>query len=325
MSNSFIARQADRLSDPDQAAVRRLLADVEHADGHSAVSEDGMLRLSTAESTHILLTESQPDADAKNESPIAGYGQVTISGGDQEQDQEQDREAVAEFAVRPGSRRRGAGRHLLTEIERTAREAGAHQLHIWAHGDHPGANALAGDEYTRDRTLWQLRTKLVMGENALAIDPESAFAKNGFALRAFRPGVDGRRWLELNSQAFADHPEQGGWTTNDLAARLAEPWFRADGFLLVERVSDGELAGFHWTKIHPDGIGEVYVLGLAPWAQGSGLATPLTVAGLRHLYDVGIREVLLYVDDSHVRAVKLYKHLGFTEFRADIQFRRALR
>src|SRR6185437_13617964 len=96
----------------------------------------------------------------------------------------------------------------------------------------------------------------------------------GVRLRTFRPGADDEAWLALNAAAFADHPEQGSWTLQDLHARMAESWFDPQGFLLAE-TEDGELAGFHWTKIHGgDGhghqhsgdhghepIGEVYVVG----------------------------------------------------------------
>ena len=86
-------------------------------------------------------------------------------------------------------------------------------------------------------------------------------------------GADEDAWLAVNAAAFAGHSEQGRWTRADLLAREAEPWFDPAGFLLAER--ENVLLGFHWTKVHADGMGEVYVLGVDPAAHGLGLGSAL--------------------------------------------------
>src|SRR5581483_4668984 len=113
------------------------------------------------------------------------------------------------------------------------------------------------------RELFQLRRPL----EPATLPPEPALPPD-VVVRAFEPGLDEDAWLALNAAAFATHPEQGRWTRADLDARIAEPWFDPAGFFLAAR--DDELLAFHWTKIHPGGLGEVYVLGVSPAAQGLG-------------------------------------------------------
>ena len=151
----------------------------------------------------------------------------------------------------------------------------------------------------------------------------------GRTLRTFVPGQDEDEWLSLNSRAFAKHPEQGGWSRHDLDLREREPWFDPAGFFIAE--TGGQMAGFHWTKVHPPGeqdspspgIGEVYVVGVDPAEQGSGLGRALTLAGLHHLRDVGMAQAMLYVDEDNVPAIRLYEALGFTRARIDVMYRRA--
>lgn len=266
-----------------------------------------------------------PGPTAAAPAPLIGYAYVDISdavGG-----------ASAELAVHPMYRRRVLGRALVTEAMAIAAERHSGVLRLWAHGDHPAANALAQSlDFQRWRVLWQMRRSL---HTPL---PEPMLPA-GVRLRPFRPGVDDEAWVALNAAAFAEHPDQGRWTVQDLHIRLREPWFDAAGFLLAEREVDGELLGFHWTKTHgnphhegsgePSGgrhahgpIGEVYVLGVAPAAAGAGLGVALTLAGLRHLRGLGLDQAMLYVDESNTRAVALYKRLAFTRWSTDVSFRR---
>src|SRR5262249_50398724 len=142
----------------------------------------------------------------------------------------------------------------------------------------------------------------------------------GVHLRAFVPGQDEDAWLAVNAAAFADHAEQGRWTRADLETREREAWFDPSGFLLAFR--DDRLVGFHWTKVHPTGIGEVYVLGVAPQAQGLHLGPALLTAGLAYLAGRGAAEVMLYVDDSNTAAMRLYQRYGFAQYDVDAQYAR---
>lgn len=159
------------------------------------------------------------------------------------------------------------------------------------------------------RTLFQMRCELPLAAHAT------------IATRPYRPGIDRAAWLEVNNRAFSWHPEQGGWSEDDIAAGEREAWFDAEGFLLHE--VDGRLAGFCWTKVHDDvdpALGEIYVIAVDPSFHGRGLGRELTLAGLDHLGDRGLRVGMLYVESDNEAAVGLYRSLGFTVHQRDVFF-----
>ena len=146
---------------------------------------------------------------------------------------------------------------------------------------------------------------------------------SGVTVRGYRDS-DAADVVAVNAAAFAHHPEQGAMDLDNLARRMAEPWFDPAGLLLA--VDDGgELLGFHWTKQHDEQTGEVYVVGVRPTAQGRGLGRLLTVAGLQHLASRGVAEVILYVESDNAPARHVYEGLGFSHAPADthVQYRRA--
>ena len=131
----------------------------------------------------------------------------------------------------------------------------------------------------------------------------------------------------MNNRAFGNHPDQGGWVAETLQRRMSEPWFDPAGFLLAFD-ADG-LAGFCWTKVHdapdtpnaPDAaarLGEIFVIGVDPDRQGTGLGRALVVAGLEYLATVrACTTGVLYVDAASRPALALYRALGFAVHRAD--------
>ncbi|MEZ5177026.1 MAG: mycothiol synthase [Acidimicrobiales bacterium] len=141
------------------------------------------------------------------------------------------------------------------------------------------------------------------------------------AVRPFDPDPgagDRSAWIRANNRAFAQHPDQGTETDATLAARLAEPWFDPSGFLVVDDPDrPGELAGSCWTKVHPatdhePALGEIYVIGVDPSQQGSGLGVALVLAGLDHLAGLGLGTAVLFVEADNRPALALYDRLGFS-------------
>ncbi|WP_424528982.1 mycothiol synthase [Sphaerisporangium viridialbum] len=298
-----------RLGDQEMAAVAALVDAATVADSVRPLNE------------HVMLTlrhGGDPGAKA-----ILLYEDDTLAGLAHVDPADEAEGPSGELVVRPSHRRRGLGRRL---VEAALAESGG-RLRLWAHGDHPEAARLAvSTGFTRVRSLWRMRRSL--------LEPlPTAKLPEGVRLRAFEPGADEEAWLALNARAFAHHPEQGSWTRDDLALREREPWFDPDGFFLAVRPgeppSGPRLAGFHWTKVHdgdegPGGhkaIGEVYVVGVDPAEQGSGLGRALTLAGLEHLRSRGLDQVMLYVDEDNPSAIRLYESLGFTRWDVDVMYR----
>lgn len=279
---SLVVRE--ELTDAEVKAALKVIDEAAAADGVRPVGESALLRLRDGGGAILCY-----DGDV-----LAG---VAVLDGD-----------TGELVVHPALRRRGHGRALATAL--AGRVA---TLNVWAHGELPGAVALAASlGFERVRALWKMRR--LFGEPL----PEAA-APSGVRLRTFEVGRDEDAWVRTNARAFAHHPEQGRWTRADLERREREPWFSPRGFFLAER--DGELVGFHWTKVHEDGpIGEVYVVGVDPGAQGLGLGRVLTLAGLRHLRDLGLPAVMLYVDESNTAATALYTKLGFERWSTDAMY-----
>jgi mycothiol synthase len=212
--------------------------------------------------------------------------------------------APVELVVDPDHRRRGHGGSLLTRL------LAAGESEFWAHGDLPAAQALAAAKHLEPgRTLLVLRLEM----NA-APDPERVL--DGVTIRRFEPG-DVDAIVQVNGRAFASHPEQGAMDRADFEQRASSDWFDPAGLFVAER--DGDVVGFHWTKVEND-LGEVYVVGVDPSEQGSGLGTSLTARGLRHLHESGIRTVDLYVEGDNDPALAVYRRLGFNEHARDVLY-----
>jgi len=190
------------------------------------------------------------------------------------------------------------------------------------------ATLIEAADYRLVRSTLQLRRSLPLptAADSPVTDPAPIF-------RSFRPGEDDDAWVQVNNRAFAWHPDQSGWTVDDLHQRQHEPWFRPEGFLLhdspaPEGSPDGtRIDGFCWTKIHAEEeppVGEIYVIAVDPAAHGRGLGRALVVAGLEWLAGEHLGEAMLYVESDNAHAVALYRDLGFTEHQARRWWQRSL-
>lgn len=287
-----------RLDPAHLETVRAAAAETTTADGVAPLSEAFLLGL-PREGEHLVATV---------DGVFAGYAQTASDG------------AVEAFVI-PPARAKGVGSALLgAALERRP------DARPWAHGDLPASRALAAS-----LGLVVVRELLVLSRPVADGDEVDPTLPEGFTHRAFEPGRDDDALLAVNAAAFATHPEQGDLDAAGLAERMEQPWFEAEGLILVERAGDaapGEqgLAGFHWTKIDPpDGdVGEVYVVGVHPDLHGRGLGGPLTRLGLAHLARRGVREVELYVEGDNHPALATYRRAGFERKAVHVMYSRGV-
>jgi mycothiol synthase len=281
------------LTSAEAAEVLTLAAEVEAQDGVPPLDEQTQLRLfhATAGVQHVLL---------RSDDALLGYAQIESADP-----------AAAEILVGLDGSRLAIAATMFDQVE-DAVDA----VLVWARGDTGPVRAEAERRgYVADRAL------LTMSRRLTDLDPGHRALPDGVRIRPFVPGKDDAAWLGVNARAFATHAEQGRWTQADLADRLAQPWFDPAGFLLAVDTA-GELLGFHWTKRHSPQLGEVYVIGLDPSAQGRGLGRTLLLAGLQYLQRTGAETVILYTDEENQGAVRLYEKTGFAITRRQTQFRR---
>lgn len=284
---------ADSIDDEDRDAIRALCAASFAADRHVALSDDHWVAL------HHDGVPGFAAFFARDGRRLIGYAQLIDEPGGRS----------LEVVVHPMRRTTEVATALTrAAVAHVAAGGGGPVQLLVARADSSDDAVLATLGFQPARDLLQLRCPL----------PLEAVAQwsPGTLLRPFEPHRDEDAWLELNNRAFAGHPEQSEWDRNRLEARMHEPWFDADGFLLAVR--DGTIAGFCWTKLHrSERLGEIYVIGVDPAWQGHGLGRALAIAGLASIVDRGVPTGMLYVDADNTSAIALYRSLGFSEHHRD--------
>lgn len=296
------------LTAEDQRAIREIISAATEFDEVAPVGEQ-VLRELPQQRTHHLLAVEGDDGGA-----VVGYLNLTPA--------RDDAAAMAELVVHPQHRQRGIG----TALARSALDKSGGGNQFWAHGTLAAARATAAAlDLVAVRELLQMRRPL--RDAPAPVHPDRL---RGLRIRTYAGPSDDDELLRVNNAAFSYHPEQGGWTERDLDERRGEPWFDPDGLFLAYSAApadgDERLLGFHWTKVHPGtaGLGEVYVLGVDPAAQGRGLGQTLTSIGLaslaQRLADRPDPTALLYVESDNKAAVRTYEKTGFSVYSVDTAY-----
>ena len=297
----------NHLSKSQQESVLSLIKAAHDFDGTPAISEHVLLHLrhgGDKSDSHLVIEENQK---------VIAYAHLDTT------------DLVAgpsvEAVVHPQHRGKGLGALILKEAIKIC----GNKTRIWSHGDLPAAKVIAAS--LKLERLW---SNLLMSKSLGEI--QSVTSK--YPIRTFIPSLDNQAFLDLNNKVFADYPDQGGWSEDDLKVRVNESWFDDKGFFVAEDA--GELIGFCWTKIHGahthshssegddhghEALGEIYVLAVNPDYKGQGVGRDLTITGLNYLKYQGLNNVMLYVGVENKPAFKLYKSLGFNEFGSDVMYR----
>ena len=300
----------DRLPPELATAVEDLRLRAQAVDGTSALDEAAQLALKAdgPAARHLLVFE---------EEQLVGMASILPDG-------------TVQGMVDPAHRRRGIGGQLLEEVLDEQPDPA-----VWIHGELPASREfLTARGFRVVRVLVRMERAVVQTVTAPGVvspreQPADAAAPTVPSLpeaviTSFDAARDTEDFLRVNRAAFVDHPEQGSLTREGLAARLREPWFDPEGFLLLRaRPEGGELLGFVWTKQEKGtSLGEIYVVGTAPEAQGRGVASALLRAALEHLRRRGADTIELYVEGDNHGAINLYRRFGFAEAASHVQMRR---
>lgn len=220
---------------------------------------------------------------------------------------------TASFVANPDGAATGDVTVLLAAAIQYVAGHGGRSLACWVTGASMADDTeLSASGFETRGTLFEMRAPLPV--------TETATFPSGMSMRAFEPARDEADWLAVNNRAFAGHPDQGDWRAQTLRDRMAEDWFDPSVFLLA--FDDKGLAGFNWCKQHqahpPDPeLGEIYVIGVDPRAQGTGLGRALAIEGLHLLYAKGAVAGDLFCAADNTGALALYRSLGFSVHRTD--------
>ncbi|MEE8600583.1 mycothiol synthase [Euzebya tangerina] len=299
--------------------ITELLDETTELEGHAPIGEHKMAHLTVgAKDWDGILAYSSPHADDEHstsaEDRLIGYAHLRWNAAGA------DPRLAVEVVVHPHHREEGIQARLLDATRTTVARAGGGRMFLWVHRVTKPEDTLA------HAMGFDVQRQLAYMRREVEPIPDVADPPDGVVIRTYRGPEDNRAFLEVNNAAFEGHPENGGWSAEELEHRRGFPWFDPAGLFMAFRQnpdgSEGEPLGFHWTKwhSHPDEephppLGEVYVLAVHPRTQGLGLGRLLLRTGIRHLATRS-DSIVLYVDCASTGPVALYESEGFeTQYR----------
>jgi len=217
--------------------------------------------------------------------------------------------AVLDCLVHPEHRRKGLATDLFHRASRRVREVGARVVHVNVVEENVAAKGLLaklGFEFVR--RFLELRREL--SEVHLSDAEQDALLS-----RHLQPGEEDKL-TQIQNRSFA-----GTWGYNltdveETAYRLSLTGSSPEDVILI--FAADRPVGYCWTLVDPEAsaaagtsVGRIYMLGVDPDYQGSGIGKQALLAGLAHLRSKGIEVAELTVDSQNPAACALYESGGF--------------
>jgi mycothiol synthase len=269
--------------DASRKEISALLDRVETVDAHPGFSEYKEVRLGGA-----------PDANA---AAWGSGGHLQVVAVAVARRRAGGRHWSLEVAVDPQARTAAVERQGLARAAALVPDGDGHSVWIWREPQLRAAQALG---YREVRRL--LRMEVDLGRVPAAAVPP------GVTIDPIDPATDIEGIIAVNNRAFAGHREAAAMDRASLDGQMNLPWYDARGFLVAR--SGERVAGFSWTKQHPERVGEIYVVAVDPAWKGRGLGRTLVTSGFASLAVRGARAGMVWVDEQNESAVELYRSLG---------------
>ncbi|MEX2651259.1 MAG: GNAT family N-acetyltransferase [Acidimicrobiia bacterium] len=277
---------------PELAEVESLASDWSDSPHHPSLSEHTRLQLGLGHAA-VLISEDRTGLATLSPTKRVGIGMVEVAVPDQV--------SMSDF----------------WDLAEQEVESEAVQL------GYRGVELLTWDAGLRaqlaDRGWQQVRVINRGFTDARSIPVSSNSAKVGL----FQRERDFEGLLEVNNLAFEDHLKAGNWDHAGLESLFRETWFDPAGLFVTRQGT--VVTGFCWTKVHPDSVGEIYLLAVRPAHTARGLGRALLTAGIEYLTTARHSAItMIYWDASNKAASSLYQSVGFNVDRVGEVFRHRL-
>lgn len=280
---------------PSASDAAALLSDVEQSDGYPALSEHKLVRLEGGADSRVVPWYR----DGELVAVLVAARHVHADGTSH---------WAVEAALSPRHRDPQTERELVASAGALVPGVAPHTVWAWRPAQ---VSALESLGYDPIRQIVRLERSLPLSQVA---DAEASVR-----IDRFKQGRDEPFLIEVNNLAFAGHPEDGNLTSADLAGRMTRPWFDPAGIFVAR--SGAQVVGFCWTKLHPERLGEVYVIAVSPTARDRGIGGVLLAAGLDDLHRRrGATRAMLWVEGTNDSAQRLYARMGFRPVLVNTEF-----